>query len=138
MIRLASNYPLQDILGVLTVIFKHGQRSRMASAAKSAFDQLPIDCWLEAIPQLSAQLNYPSPQLQPIIESLMRRLGRAHPHTMIASLIAVAQYPSGDRAAVARRLMDVMRLYDNTLVEEVRLQRILQSKLQLTLLDSRR
>ena len=48
----------------------------------------------------------------------MQRLSRAHPHTLLGSLTAVAKYPSRERALVAERLLNVMRLYDQTLVQE--------------------
>jgi FKBP12-rapamycin complex-associated protein len=112
---------LQDVLGLLTTIFKFGQHKDVAMAAERAFNTLSIDCYLEAVPQLTAQLNYPSARLQPIIEQHMQRLARAHPHTLLASLTAVTQYPSQPRAVVAKRLVNVMRLYDDTLVSEAML-----------------
>jgi phosphatidylinositol kinase/protein kinase (PI-3 family) len=118
-IQKSPYYPLQDILGILTTVFKYGQHAEAVAAGKRAFETLAIDCWLEAIPQLTAQLNHPSRELQPIIEKHMQRLARAHPQTMLSSLAAVAQYPSKERAAVANRLLNVMRLYDDTLVSEV-------------------
>lgn len=118
-IQQAIHFPLQDVLGLLTTIFKYGQRKEAVAAATRALENLPIDCWLEAIPQLTAQLNHPSPDLQLLIERHMKRLARAHPHTMLSNLAAVAQYPSRERAEVANRLLDLMRLYDDILVEEV-------------------
>lgn len=117
----APSFPLQDVLGLLTTIFKFGQHKDVAMAAERAFNTLSIDCYLEAVPQLTAQLNYPSARLQPIIEQHMQRLARAHPHTLLASLTAVTQYPSQPRAVVAKRLVNVMRLYDDTLVSEAML-----------------
>lgn len=114
----APTYPLQDILGFLTVAFRYGHIEQVADIVEQDFATLPIDCWLEAIPQLTSQLNHPSPKLQPIVERHMQRLARAHPHTMLASLTAITQYPSQERAVVANRLLEVMRLYDDTLVSE--------------------
>lgn len=118
-IQKSTFFPLQDILGILTVIFKYGQHKEAVKAARRAFETLSIDCWLEVVPQLTAQLNHPSKELQPVIEKHMQRLARAHPHSMLSSLAAVAQYPSKQRADVANRLLNVMRLYDETLVQEV-------------------
>lgn len=118
-IQKSTYFPLQDILGILTVIFKYGQHTEAVIAAKRAFDILSIDCWLEVVPQLTAQLNYPSNELQPVVEKHMQKLARAHPQAMLSNLAAVAQYPSKERAGVAKRLLNVMRLYDDDLVQEV-------------------
>lgn len=118
-IQKSTYFPLQDILGILTAIFKYGHHKEAVTAAKRAFEFLSIDCWLEVIPQLTAQLNHPSKELQAVVEKHMQRLARAHPHTMLSNLAAVAQYPSRERAEVAKRLLNVMRLYDDTLVQEV-------------------
>lgn len=118
-IQRANHFPLQDILGILTTVFKFAQHEQAAKAAEQAFDVLPIDCWLEAVPQLTAQLNFPSAHFRPVMERLMQRLARAHPHTLLASLTAITKYPSRARAEVAGRLLDIMRLYDEGLVREV-------------------
>lgn len=103
----------------MTTVFKHGQEKGLHEAIEQAFETLEVDCWLEATPQLCAQLNYPSSAVKAMLERLMQRLSKAHPHTMLASLSAVAQYPSPERAEVAERLLGIMRLYDNDLVSEV-------------------
>lgn len=73
---------------------------------------------MEAIPQLAAQLNYPHRRFQAIIETHMKHLSRAHPHTMLATLSSVAQFPNKERAQIAKKLLDLMRLYDEELVQE--------------------
>lgn len=118
-IEKSTYFPLQDILGITTIIFKYGHHEAAAVAARRAFETLSIDCWLEVVPQLTAQLNHPSKLLQPVIEKHMQRLARAHPHSMLSNLAAVAQYPSKQRAEVANRLLNVMRLYDEDLVQQV-------------------
>jgi hypothetical protein len=79
MISQNSSWPLQDVLGLLTIATKYGMHEEVAEAIETAFKALPIDCWMEAIPQLAAHLNYPDDAFQRIIESHMARLASAHP-----------------------------------------------------------
>lgn len=79
MISKNSAWPLQDVLGLFTIATKYGTYREVADAAESAFQSLPIDCWMEAIPQLAAHLNYPDATLQRVLENHMIKLSSAHP-----------------------------------------------------------
>lgn len=74
-----SIWPLQDVLGLLTIATKYGMHREVADAAETAFQNLPLDCWMEAVPQLAAHLNYPHEPFQAIVERHMARLASAHP-----------------------------------------------------------
>lgn len=79
MISKNSSWPLQDVLGLLTIATKYGMHSEVVDATEVAFKALPIDCWMEAIPQLAAHLNYPEEDFQRVIEAHMAKLASAHP-----------------------------------------------------------
>jgi len=132
----ARSGSLQDILRVLTIWFDHGHQSAVAEALKEGFNTVPVDVWLQVVPQIIARIGCPKEEIRNQIHQLLFMLGCQHPQAIIYSIMVAAvedtsvpseQGTSDDskqvpiRATQAARLLETLRAHSPTLVAQAQL-----------------
>ena len=76
---IALKQTLQDILRLLTLLFKYGADTDVEVALIEGFNTISIDTWLNVIPQIIARIDTPSLPIRLLIHQLLVRVGKEHP-----------------------------------------------------------
>lgn len=108
----------QDMLNLLTCLFKYGEQSSVASVVNGYVDTVPIDTWLGVLPQLLARIHIRSPTIRSVLHPLLVRLGEKHPQALIYPLSVLLKSPVSERKIAAEALMNSLRSHSSALVEE--------------------
>jgi hypothetical protein len=98
----------QDAMRFLTLWFKYGSVPELASAMESALGSLPIDTWLDVVPQIIARINLPDTVVRGQIHDLLFRIGREHPQVLIYPLTVAGESPDPVRKEAGRSLLHRM------------------------------
>ncbi|KAJ4349705.1 phosphatidylinositol kinase- protein kinase tor1 [Didymosphaeria variabile] len=117
-IALSSSSSLQDTLRLLTLWFSHGGISDVNRTVSDGTKQVPIDTWLEVIPQLLARINQPNPTIRQSIHQLLSEVGKAHPQALVFPLTVSMKSDQNRRQRSAKELMEAMREHSPRLVEQ--------------------
>jgi len=95
----------QDILRLLTLWFKYGNRSDVVAALEDGFTQLSIDTWLTVIPQIIARINIPDDRIRASVHKLLLRIGQEHPQALVYPLTVASKSPPNARMRAAEKIM---------------------------------
>ncbi|OAL49589.1 ARM repeat-containing protein [Pyrenochaeta sp. DS3sAY3a] len=117
-IALSSTSSLQDTLRLLTLWFSHGGLSEVNRTIIEGTKSVPIDTWLEVIPQLLARINQPNPTVRQSIHQLLIEVGKAHPQALVFPLTVSMKSDVSRRQRSAKELMEAMREHSPRLVEQ--------------------
>ncbi|EAT84522.2 hypothetical protein SNOG_08246 [Parastagonospora nodorum SN15] len=117
-IALSSSSSLQDTLRLLTLWFSHGGLSEVNRTISEGTKSVPIDTWLEVIPQLLARINQPNPTVRQSIHQLLTEVGKAHPQALVFPLTVSMKSDVSRRQRSAKELMEAMREHSPKLVEQ--------------------
>ncbi|CBX91149.1 hypothetical protein LEMA_P061830.1 [Plenodomus lingam JN3] len=117
-IALSSTSSLQDTLRLLTLWFSHGGLPEVNRTISEGTKSVPIDTWLEVIPQLLARINQPNPTVRQSIHQLLIEVGKAHPQALVFPLTVSMKSDVTRRSRSAKELMEAMREHSPKLVEQ--------------------
>ncbi|KAF2204804.1 hypothetical protein GQ43DRAFT_387121 [Delitschia confertaspora ATCC 74209] len=117
-IALSSSSSLQDTLRLLTLWFSHGGLAEVNRIITEGIKTVPIDTWLEVIPQLLARINQPNHTVRQSIHQLLIEVGKAHPQALVFPLTVSMKSDVSRRSRSARELMEAMREHSPKLVEQ--------------------
>ncbi|KAF2244260.1 ARM repeat-containing protein [Trematosphaeria pertusa] len=117
-IALSSSSSLQDTLRLLTLWFSHGGLRDVNQTISDGTKTVPIDTWLEVIPQLLARINQPNPTVRQSIHQLLVEVGKAHPQALVFPLTVSMKSDVSRRQRSAKELMEAMREHSPRLVEQ--------------------
>jgi serine/threonine-protein kinase mTOR len=117
-INLSNSSSLQDTLRLLTLWFAHGGHADVNQAVIEGYSQVPIDVWLEVIPQLIARINQPNNRIRGSVHRLLAEVGKVHPQSLIYPLTVAMKSSTARRAGYAAQIMDNMRVHSPMLVEQ--------------------
>jgi FKBP12-rapamycin complex-associated protein len=117
-IALSSTSSLQDTLRLLTLWFSHGGLPEVNRTISEGTKSVPIDTWLEVIPQLLARINQPNPTVRQSIHQLLVEVGKAHPQALVFPLTVSMKSDVSRRQRSAKELMEAMREHSPRLVEQ--------------------
>ncbi|KAH7139276.1 armadillo-type protein [Dendryphion nanum] len=117
-IALSSSSSLQDTLRLLTLWFSHGGLPDVNRTVTDGTKTVPIDTWLEVIPQLLARINQPNPTVRQSIHQLLTEVGKAHPQALVFPLTVSMKSDVSRRQRSAKELMEAMREHSPRLVEQ--------------------
>ncbi|ORY17763.1 armadillo-type protein [Clohesyomyces aquaticus] len=117
-IALSSTSSLQNTLRLLTLWFSHGGLAEVNRTVIEGIKTVPIDTWLEVIPQLLARINQPNPTVRQSIHQLLIEVGKAHPQALVFPLTVSMKSDVARRSRSARELMEAMREHSPRLVEQ--------------------
>jgi FKBP12-rapamycin complex-associated protein len=117
-IALSSSSSLQDTLRLLTLWFAHGGQPDVNRTVSEGTKSVPIDTWLEVIPQLLARINQPNAMVRASIHQLLTEVGKAHPQALVFPLTVSMKSDVSRRQRSAKELMEGMREQCPKLVEQ--------------------
>lgn len=117
-ISLAPNDSLQDSLRLLTIWFKYGMVGEVNTAIADGLSSVPLDNWLQVIPQLIARIQVPIPQVRRLVHHLLSEIGKQHPQAIIYSLNVASKSQSISRRTAALALLDRMKSHSSRLVDQ--------------------
>lgn len=117
-VALSSTSSLQDTLRLLTLWFSHGGLPEVNRTIMEGTKSVPIDTWLEVIPQLLARINQQNPLVRQSIHQLLVEVGKAHPQALVFPLTVSMKSDVSRRQRSAKELMEAMREHSPKLVEQ--------------------
>ncbi|KAH7096384.1 atypical/PIKK/FRAP protein kinase [Auriculariales sp. MPI-PUGE-AT-0066] len=104
-IILCKSSPLQDVLRVLTLWFRFGASPAVDEKMDDGFQIVPVDTWIDVIPQIIARIQTPS---RVIRDNIMRLLDSTHfPLTVACSSSSMA------RKRMGKQTLERMRAYSD-------------------------
>uniref|UniRef100_F1KPT5 Serine/threonine-protein kinase TOR n=1 Tax=Ascaris suum TaxID=6253 RepID=F1KPT5_ASCSU len=119
-ITLAEGSRLEDTLRFLTLWFKHGDHVDVFENIRESLKILPVEMWLEVIPQLMARLDSKHNVAQ-LIKQVVIDLSKVHPQSLVYALTVAAKSANVRRCAVAKEVLSIMSDSQPVLVEQARL-----------------
>lgn len=108
----------QDLLNLLTCLFKFGNISEVSNALHESISRVNMDAWLGVLPQLLARIHIMEPSIRNILHPLLTKLGEKHPQALIYSLSVLLKSPVPERKKSAEVLMKSLRNHSSALVDE--------------------
>lgn len=108
----------QDMLNLLTCLFKHGELPGVANSVNEGLSTVCIEAWLGVLPQLLARIHIRSPSVRSVLHPLLTRLGEKHPQALMYQLSVLLKSPVVERKIAAESLMGSLKGHSNALVEE--------------------
>eukprot|EP01117_Protostelium_nocturnum_P012841 TRINITY_DN4758_c0_g1_i1.p1 TRINITY_DN4758_c0_g1~~TRINITY_DN4758_c0_g1_i1.p1 ORF type:complete len:2361 (-),score=843.62 TRINITY_DN4758_c0_g1_i1:69-7151(-) len=117
-IALSSSKSLQDTLRILTLWFKYAHVKEVETALIEGFSTVPIDTWLQVVPQLIARIASPITSVRRLVHELLINVGKEHPQALVFPLNLALKSQSPTRVSASLSVIDNMRKHANNLVEQ--------------------
>ena len=108
----------QDMLNLLSCLFKYGELPDVARTINEGIVSIKIEAWLGVLPQLLARIHIKSLSVRSVLHPLLVRLGAKHPQALMYPLSVLIKSPVVDRRTSAEFLMNSLKAHSNALVEE--------------------
>jgi len=108
----------QDLLNLLTLLFKYGDLQDVASVINDCIGTIAIEAWLGVLPQLLARIHIKEPSIRSVLHPLLTRLGEKHPQALIYPLSVLLKGPLAERKNSAESLMNSLKAHSTALVDE--------------------
>ena len=108
----------QDMLNLLSCLFKYGDLPDVSSTINRGLDSIRLESWLGVLPQLLARIHIKSPSVRSVLHPLLTRLGAEHPQALMYPLSVLLKSPVVERKVAAESLMTSLKGHSNALVEE--------------------
>lgn len=135
----------QDLLNLLSCLFKYGELQDVASTINDGLSSIKIEAWLGVLPrkffltsvcqalpstcflilllspffkELLARIHIRAPAVRSVLHPLLVRLGTKHPQALMYPLSVLIRSAEVDRKVAAESLMTSLKAHSNALVEE--------------------
>jgi FKBP12-rapamycin complex-associated protein len=113
-----AKHCLQNTLRLLTLWFEYGQYQQVNETLAEGIRTVPVEVWLQVLPQLIARIDSPRPLVHQLIRILLIDVGRQHPQALIYPLVVASKSVVRDREVAANRVLNNMREHSHTLVQQ--------------------
>ncbi|RWS10462.1 hypothetical protein B4U79_12736 [Dinothrombium tinctorium] len=120
-ISLSHGNSLQDALRLLTLWFDEGQHIEVYEAIVEGLKTVPVETWLQVIPQLIARLDTPRQLVGRMIHQLLMDIGKHHPQALIYPLTVSSKSTVPARQQAANKILNSMREHSSNLVQQAML-----------------
>jgi FKBP12-rapamycin complex-associated protein len=108
----------QDLLNLLTCLFKYGNLQDVAAVINNCIGTIEIEAWLGVLPQLLARIHIKEPSVRSVLHPLLIQLGEKHPQALMYPLSVLLKSPVAERKSAAESLMISLKAHSSELVEE--------------------
>lgn len=115
---LTNNHKIQNLLRLITLWFKYGNKERVNTKLKHSFEVLNVEVWLQVIPQIIARASTPDSELQGLIIDLLKKVAKHHPHALLYALTMAIRTNSAERIKVANAVLQEMREFYSNMVDD--------------------
>ncbi|KAJ2583664.1 phosphatidylinositol kinase- protein kinase tor1 [Coemansia sp. RSA 1836] len=109
---------LQDTLRLLTVWFSYSEHESVVKAVIEGINCIPLQTWLQVIPQILARIHIKSESTSRLIKQLLAELGKFHPHAILFSLYVAARSDHLKRSQAAGEVLADLHILYPKLVNE--------------------
>lgn len=117
-IALSAGNNLQDSLRLLTLWFRNSTFPEVNAAIGDGMAILPVDNWLQVLPQLIARIQIANPQTRRILHTILGEIGKRHPQSLVYPLTVASKSQNASRRAAALNLLDKLRSHSALLVDQ--------------------
>lgn len=117
-IALSNGNSLQDTLRLLTLWFATAEDNEVSEAFGIGMKTVPIETWLQVIPQLIARIDTPGNFKNTLLQELLTDIGKCHPQALIYPLTVASKSTVSTRRLVATKLMNSMKENSGNLVAQ--------------------
>ncbi|KAI1309348.1 Serine/threonine-protein kinase mTOR [Halotydeus destructor] len=117
-ITLSNGNSLQDTLRLLTLWFDDGQYAEVYEALVEGIKVVPVETWLQVIPQLIARIDTPRHLVGRLIHQLLVDIGKHHPQALIYPLTVASKAVVPARQQAAHKILNSMREHSSNLVQQ--------------------
>lgn len=108
----------QDLLNLLTCLFRFGNVQDVARVINGSIGNIAIEAWLGILPQLLARIHIKQPAVRSVLHPLLVKLGQAHAQAFIYPLSVLLKSPVAERKSAAESLMNSLKAHSSELVAE--------------------
>jgi len=108
----------QDLLNLVTCLFKFGTVQDVAAVMNDSIGAIAIEAWLGVLPQLLARIHIKDPSIRAVLHPLLTRLGEKHPQALMYPLSVLIKSPVAERKYSAESLMNSLKNHSSELVGE--------------------
>ncbi|KAJ2745782.1 phosphatidylinositol kinase- protein kinase tor1 [Coemansia sp. BCRC 34301] len=109
---------LQDTLRLLTVWFSYSEHESVVQAVFESINYIPLQTWLQVIPQILARIHIKSESTSRLIKQLLAEVGKFHPHAILFSLYVAARSDNLKRSQAAWEVLTDLHILCPKLVNE--------------------
>jgi FKBP12-rapamycin complex-associated protein len=113
-----AKHCLQNTLRLLTLWFEYGQYRDVNDVLVEGIRTVPVEVWLQVLPQLIARIDSPRTSVHQLIRHLLIDVGRQHPQALIYPLVVASKSVVREREAAANRVLNQMREHSPILVQQ--------------------
>jgi FKBP12-rapamycin complex-associated protein len=99
--------------------FRYQTRDEVNNVIKNGIANVSVDTWLQVIPQLIARIHVSNLHVRQLLHDLLISIGKAHPQGIIYSLMVASRSNNPERQSTASGILNHMRQYNATLVDQV-------------------
>lgn len=117
-IALSNGNSLQDTLRLLTLWFDNANDNEVSDAFAVGMKTVPIETWLQVIPQLIARIDTPRQNVNNLLQELLIDIGKYHPQALIYPLTVASKSTVAIRRATATKMMNSMKEHSSNLVAQ--------------------
>ena len=108
----------QDLLNLLTCLFKYGELTDVSPTVREGIDSIALEAWLGVLPQLLARIHIRKGSVRSVLHPLLKDLGTSHPQALMYPLSVLLKSPVAERKHAAEILMMTLKDHSKDLVEE--------------------
>lgn len=117
-IALSNGNSLQDTLRLLTLWFDNANENEVSEAFAVGMKTVPIETWLQVIPQLIARIDTPRVNVNCLLQELLTDIGKYHPQALIYPLTVASKSSVAIRRTTATKMMNSMKEHSSNLVSQ--------------------
>lgn len=100
--------------------FEYGERLEVFEVLRDSLKLVPLESWLEVMPQLIARLDSQQ-NTGLLIKQLIVDISKVHPQALIYALTAAAKSRNAKRSKAAKEVLDIMCDHRPVLVDQAQL-----------------
>ena len=119
---------IHDLVRFLTLWFDHGDWPVVLAAVRNSLPNVPVDAWLQLIPQLIARIDNANAEIRESVQQLLKTVGELQPQALVYNLSVAAQPPAQitsanqpptvQRVQAAKTILQALREKNPQLVRE--------------------
>jgi serine/threonine-protein kinase mTOR len=113
-----DRYSLEDILRLLTLVFKYAHIKEVEEILNESFKVISVDSWIRVIPQLIARVNSNQKTINNLIQDILSKTVQVHPQALIFPLTVSSKSTDKTRKSTAEKILNQMRNNYSKIVDE--------------------
>ncbi|CAI4230041.1 unnamed protein product [Auanema sp. JU1783] len=119
-LMLAPGSRLEDTLRLLQLWFDYGEDDSVYNQLRESIKGLPVETWLEVVPQLMARLDS-NQKMAVLIKQVIHEVSKTRPQALVYALTVASKSTNLNRATNAKEMLHMMGEIHSRLVDEARL-----------------